>query len=112
VVAEFPPSSALGRIRPSQAARLRLVGFPWTEYGSIAAVVNAVASEVRAGTVRVELAIQPDEASAVPFQHGLPGTVEIEVERVAPATLVLRAGGRLLTRPVTQAAAQSERPGG
>ena len=112
VVAEFPPSSALGRIRPGQTARLRLVGFPWTEYGSIAAVVDTVASEVRAGTVRVEFAIHPDQASAVPFQHGLPGSVEVEVERVAPATLVLRAGGRLLTRPVTPAAARSERAGG
>jgi len=102
VVAEFKPSSALGRIRPGQPARLRLVGFPWTEYGSVSAVVDNVASEVRSGSVRVELALQPDAASAVPFQHGLPGAVEIEVERVSPATLVLRAGGRLVTRPVSR----------
>jgi len=100
VVAEFEPSSALGRIRPGQQARLRLVGFPWTEYGSIATTVDNVASEVRAGTVRVELTMQPDAASAVPFQHGMPGAVEIEVERLSPAALVLRVGGRLLTRPV------------
>jgi multidrug resistance efflux pump len=30
VVADFPPPSALGRIRPGQSARLRLEGFPWT----------------------------------------------------------------------------------
>ena len=30
----------------------------------------------------------------VPLQHGLPGRLEIEVERVSPATLVLRAVGR------------------
>jgi len=111
VVAEFAPSSALGRVRPGQAARVRLVGFPWTEYGSIAATVETVASEIRAGTVRVELAIQPDPSSAVPFQHGLPGSVEIEVERVAPAALVLRAGGRLLTRPIGPSV-QPERAGG
>lgn len=111
VVAEFAPSSALGRVRPGQPARVRLVGFPWTEYGSIAATVETVASEIRAGTVRVELAIQPDPSSAVPFQHGLPGSVEVEVERVAPASLVLRAGGRLLTRPVGPSA-QPERAGG
>jgi membrane fusion protein (multidrug efflux system) len=111
VVAEFAPSSALGRVRPGQPARVRLLGFPWTEYGSIAATVETVAGEIRAGTVRVELAIQPDPSSAVPFQHGLPGSVEVEVERVAPVALVLRAGGRLLTRPVG-AAAQSERAGG
>src|SRR5262249_49022544 len=94
VVAEFAPSSALGRIKPHQVARLRLVGFPWTEYGSVPAVVQTVASEVRDGTVRVELAFQQQPTSAVPFQHGLPGTVEVEVERLSPATLVLRAAGR------------------
>jgi multidrug resistance efflux pump len=102
-VAEFEPSAALGRVRAGQPARLRLVGFPWTEYGSVPAIVDTVASEVRAGTVRVELTIEPDADSAVPFQHGLPGTVEIEVERVSPAMLVLRAGGRLMTRPVIPA---------
>lgn len=111
VVAEFAPSSALGRVRPGQPARVRLVGFSWTEYGSIAATVETVASEIRAGTVRVELAIHPDPSSAVPFQHGLPGSVEIEVERVAPAALVLRAGGRLLTRPIGPSV-QPERVGG
>jgi multidrug resistance efflux pump len=111
VVAEFAPSSALGRVRPGQTARVRLVGFPWTEYGSIVATVVSVASEIRAGTVRVELAIQPDPSSAVPFQHGLPGSVEVEVEQVAPATLVLRAGGRLLTRPIGRTVL-TERTGG
>jgi membrane fusion protein (multidrug efflux system) len=111
VVAEFAPSAALGRVRPGQPARLRLLGFPWTEYGTIAATVETVAGEIRAGTVRVELAIQPTPQSAVPFQHGLPGSVEVEVERVAPATLVLRAGGRLLTQPV-KSAAPSERSSG
>jgi membrane fusion protein (multidrug efflux system) len=101
VVAEFEPASALGRIRQGQPARLRLVGFPWTEYGSVRAVVETVAEEVRSGTVRVELSILRDDASAVPFQHGLPGAVEVEVERLSPAALVLRAGGRLLMRPLT-----------
>jgi membrane fusion protein (multidrug efflux system) len=30
----------------------------------------------------------------VPMQHGLPGTIEVEVERISPAALVLRAVGR------------------
>ena len=47
VVADFLPPSALGRIRPGQPARLRLEGFPWTQYGSLAATVSRVASEVR-----------------------------------------------------------------
>jgi HlyD family secretion protein len=99
VVAEFPPPAALGRIRPGQAARLRLQGFPWTQYGSIRSTVESVAGEIRDGRVRVELGIDPDPASPIPEQHGLPGTVEVEVERVSPATLVLRAAGRLVTAP-------------
>jgi hypothetical protein len=58
------------------------------------------ASEVRNGRVRVELGVEPDGAALIPRQHGLPGTVEVQVERVAPATLVLRAAGKLLARPV------------
>jgi multidrug resistance efflux pump len=100
VVADFLPPSALGRIQPGQPARLRLEGFPWTQYGSLAATVRRVASEVRHGRVRVELGVDPDGAALIPRQHGLPGTVEVQVERVAPATLVLRAAGKLLARPV------------
>ena len=37
-----------------------------------------------------------DPASPVPLQHGLPGTVEVEVARVSPATLVLHAVGKRL----------------
>jgi membrane fusion protein (multidrug efflux system) len=96
-VAEFLPSSAMGRIRPGQPARLRLDGFPWAEYGGLSAVVANAATEPRGGRVRVELAINPDPASTIPLQHGLPGTVEVEVERVSPAVLLLRAAGRRLT---------------
>jgi membrane fusion protein (multidrug efflux system) len=96
-VAEYSPSSALGRIRSGQPARLRLEGFPWTEYGGISATVANVAGEPRGGRVRVELLISPDPSSAIPLQHGLPGTVEVEVERVSPATLLLRAAGKRLT---------------
>jgi multidrug resistance efflux pump len=102
VVADFRPPTALGRIRPGQPARLRLEGFPWTQYGSLAATVSRVASEVRSGRVRVELRVDPDGASPIPLQHGLPGSVEVEVEWVAPVTLVLRAAGTLLERPVAE----------
>jgi membrane fusion protein (multidrug efflux system) len=107
VVADFLPPSALGRIRSGQPARLRLQGFPWMQYGSLAARVSRVASEVRDGRVRVELCVDPGDASPIPLQHGLPGSVEVQVERVAPVTLVLRAAGKLLARPV--AASQGER---
>jgi membrane fusion protein (multidrug efflux system) len=94
IVASFPPADALGRIQSGQPARLRLDGFPWTEYGSISATVTHVGSEVRDGRIRVELAVNPHSASSIPMQHGLPGTVQVEVERISPASLVLRVVGR------------------
>jgi membrane fusion protein (multidrug efflux system) len=99
VIADFLPASALGRIRPGQPARLRLEGFPWTQYGVVKARVTRVASELRNERVRVDLIADADTASLIPFQHGLPGTVEVEVDRVSPATLVLRTAGLLLATP-------------
>jgi len=58
--------------------------------------VASVAHETRDGQIRVELSLTPDFTSAIPLQHGLSGTVEVEVERVAPVTLVLRAVGKHL----------------
>lgn len=98
-IAEFAPASALGRIRPRQPARIVLSGFPSAQYGHLAARVARVASEPRDGRIRVELALRPDRRSRLPLQHGLPGTAEVEVERVAPAVLVLRTVGKVFDRP-------------
>ncbi|HKV41411.1 MAG TPA: HlyD family efflux transporter periplasmic adaptor subunit [Blastocatellia bacterium] len=95
-VADFDPSSALGWIKPGQRARIRLTGFPWAQYGFIPASVTNVASEIRDGKIRVEMAIDPGFRSSIRLEHGLPGTVEVEVERVSPATLILRAAGKLV----------------
>jgi Cation efflux system protein CusB domain 1 len=101
IMTDFLPPAALGRIQPGQPARLRLEGFPWTQYGAVSAMVASMASEVRDGWVRVELAVRPDAASSVPLQHGLPGTVEVEVAHVSPAMLVLCTAGLLFTGPGT-----------
>jgi membrane fusion protein (multidrug efflux system) len=85
-------------VRPGQAARVRLEGFPWAQFGSVPAEVRRVASEVRDGQVRVELGLRPAPDSAIPLQHGLPGTVEIAVDRASPALLVLRSAGQRLSR--------------
>lgn len=97
-IAEFAPSSAIGRIRPGQKARLRLDGFAWTEYGQMSAIVSRVAGEPRSGRVRVELTVAPSSAPMIPSQHGLPGVVEIEIERISPAELALRSVGKMLSR--------------
>jgi multidrug resistance efflux pump len=97
IVAQFAPASAIGRVRPGQQARLRLLAFPWVEYGSLRARVTEVADEVRGGFVRVELAVDTAPPS-VSISHALPGSVEIEVERVSPVWLILRTLGAGLTR--------------
>jgi membrane fusion protein (multidrug efflux system) len=90
-------SSGLGRIQVGQTARLRLDGFPWTQYGTLAATVISVGNEPLADEVRVELDIQPKSAPDIPLGHGLTGTTEIEVEHASPLQLVLRAIGQQLT---------------
>jgi membrane fusion protein (multidrug efflux system) len=96
VVAGFAPA-AFGRVRPGQRARIRLDAFPWTEYGALRATVANVATEVHDGEARIELTVDPASATRIPMQHGLPGQVDVTVEETSPASLVLRAAGRLGT---------------
>ncbi len=96
-VGHFVPQKSMGRLRPGQRARLRLHGFPWLQYGSIPVVVSQVASEPRGGWLRVELSVAREQNARIPLQHGLPGSVEVMVERVTPATLVLRAAGKIMS---------------
>ena len=95
-VAYFPPANSFGILHAGQSAQLRLDGFPWTEYGSIPARVSMVATEALHGKVRVELEIEPASDTKIPLQHGLPGEVEVTVEKITPASLVLRAAGKML----------------
>jgi membrane fusion protein (multidrug efflux system) len=62
------------------------------------ASVTRVGSELRAGLVRVELEVHPDRGSSLPLEHGLPGSVAVDVERVTPAEMVKRAIGKTLSR--------------
>lgn len=98
IVANVPPEEVVGRIRRGQLARMRLAGFPWTQYGTVPATVMHVAEEVREGQVRVELRILDANLGRIPLQHGMIGSVEIEIERGSPATLLWRATGRALTK--------------
>jgi multidrug resistance efflux pump len=107
VVARFAPPAALGRIAPGQPATLHLDGFPWGEYGAIRAKVARVASEVREGTVRVELLLDGPPPARIPLQHGLPGIVEVEVERSTPMALILSAAGRYIRAPRNAPAARN-----
>jgi multidrug resistance efflux pump len=100
VVAHYPAQAAFGRIRAGQPATLRLDGFPWAEFGTVSATVADVGREVRDGKVRVELALQPRSSFHGSLEHGMPGTLEVAVERLSPLNLTLRTAGQWLTRPL------------
>lgn len=106
IVADFSPSLALGRVHAGQTSRLRLDGFPWAQYGTVPATVSRVASEVRDNLVRVEFTLDGDAARHGVVQHGLPGSVEVSIEQVSPASLMLRAAGLLLSNPTRTASTQ------
>lgn len=95
-VATFPPA-VLGRISVGQPAQLRIDGFPWSQYGVVAASVTQVRLESDTGRVRIEFSVRPESAPSIPLQAGMTGTAEVAVERVSPATLVLRAAGKRVT---------------
>jgi membrane fusion protein (multidrug efflux system) len=108
IVATFLPAHALGRVRVGQTARLRLLGFPWTQYGFVSARVSRLASEALSGTVRVEAEVTGETPFPLALQHGWPGVLEIEVEHVAPATLAVRAAGAVIAPTANAAPAGRE----
>lgn len=96
IIAQFP-AEAQGRIKPRQMARLLLNGEIGTKMGPIAALVTEVIHPPQHRQIQVKLyAPMVDTAPPAFFQEGLTGRVEIEVEQVSPATLVIRASGQFL----------------
>ena len=95
------PKEMVGIIQPGQMAQLKLDGYPWTIYGTVPARVTRVGTEpgINAtpeaipGTVRVELDIQAPADPRIQLQHGLTAEVDVEVARVSPIALLLRALG-------------------
>jgi membrane fusion protein (multidrug efflux system) len=97
IVAFFPPAAVLGRIHPGQASRMRLDGFPWTQFGTLSAKVSHVGSEIRNNQVQVEFTPKLDDGTRILPQHGLPGTIEVSIEQISPALMLLRSAGQLFT---------------
>lgn len=104
IVAQVPAEVALGRVHPGQKARLRLDAYPWTEFGTVPAVVSGVASEPRDGSVRVELDLEAGAVNPrIVLEHGLEGTLEVDVIELSPVSLVRRIAGRwLLAEPAKE----------
>ena len=93
-VAEFRASIALAHIRPGQRAYLHLDGLPRALFTGIRAQVSSVATEVKDGKIRVEFVTEPDADLGLVLRPNLTATVEVEVDRVSPAVLVLRKARR------------------
>ncbi len=104
-VVAFLPVIAVGRVVAGQTARLRMDGFPWTQYGTVTAKVTAVGNEPADGLIRVELDIT-NTSTRIPLKHGQTASVEIAVEQASPAMLILRAAGEFLTTQPTVAGNQ------
>lgn len=96
VVAYFAPGPSVGRILPGQLARVRLEGFAWTQFGMLEATVAQIATEPRDGLIRVELDLDGEERW-IPMQHGLTGSIDVQIERASPWALLQRSVGRNLT---------------
>jgi len=110
------PKEVVGIVHPGQLAHLKLDGYPWTIYGTVPAKVTRVGTEpgitatpeAIPGTVRVELDIETPADSRIQLQHGLTATVEIEVARVSPLALLMRAIGEWrAAEPVPEERARS-----
>jgi membrane fusion protein (multidrug efflux system) len=101
------PKEVVGMIQPGQTAQLKLDGYPWTIYGTVPAKVTRVGTEpglvatpeAIPGTVRVELDIETPADSRIQLHHGMTATVEVEVARVSPIGLLMRAIGEWHAAP-------------
>ncbi len=92
VVATFP-ADTLGRIQPGQPARLQIERRSAAPR-SVAARVREVVQDSQSRQIRVVLALAAEPEAINALQHGLPARVDVEVEQVAPAALILRAIGQ------------------
>jgi len=116
------PKETVGILRPGQQARLKLDGYPWSVYGTVHATVSSVGTESpvlpsqnpesagMGGTVKVELEIQPPDDPRIQLQHGMTTTVEVEVARVSPFALMMRAIGEWNPGPGESGPRGNERP--
>ncbi|MCB0209093.1 MAG: hypothetical protein KDJ52_07180 [Anaerolineae bacterium] len=88
------PAEALARLRPGQAATLRLTNGASPEGQSFPAqVMDIPLSDNPTGPV--ELFVFSPE----PLQPGQSGQVQVEVEQISPAMLVLRSAGQFVDDP-------------
>jgi multidrug resistance efflux pump len=90
ITADVPPAVVSGRLRAGQPAWLRCPSEPGRPASTLPATVAQVVEAGPDTGVRVELRLAPEALSQLPLQPLTFGTVVVEVDRVAPITLVVR----------------------
>ena len=93
IVADFP-LEALPRLRRGQPAFLFPQDTQGVSTGPLAAVVTDVSSQTDEDRVEVALYPRTNMAALAIPQDRMTGQVEIEVEHVSPAVLMMRTSGR------------------
>jgi len=99
VSARFRAGPGLGRIGSGQPARMRLDALPWMRFGQIEAQVVRVGQETVDGLLSVECRLRSDHHHGADLQHGMQGTLVVEVDRMSPLELVLTLAGKPRGRP-------------
>jgi len=89
IVAEFPAATQ-PPIRLGQAARLYAQPVGADSSDLIPATVTEVDDRIRNGQIQVTLYADMDSPHAAALQTGLTGQVEIAIDKISPAALVLR----------------------
>jgi len=92
VAATFPSDSALGITR-GQIVDFHPVGNIGALNGPIPGIVSRVSEDPSGELTLVEIALRLESSLPAPLQEGLRGRVDIELEQVSPATLILRSAG-------------------
>lgn len=92
IVADFGPG-ALGRLQRGQPAQLTFDNVSGDLAQTSPSIVIGVANQSQENRVQAELYILGDAIALAYLYDDLTGQVEVEVERISPATLVLRAAG-------------------
>ena len=94
ISARFRAGPGLGRIGSGQRARMRLQAIPWMRFGQIEAEVERVGQETVNGFLTVECRLLSDHYEGADLQHGMQGTLVVEVDRMSPLDLVLTVAGK------------------
>lgn len=101
IAAQFP-TEALAHIQRGQPAFLRLDAVTEDQAVPIPAMVVNVDRKAQEEQGQVEVFPLPEAAARMPLPDNLTGQVDVEVERLSPAALVVRTSGQLIdTAPVS-----------